>query len=53
MLMQFGRIHLLGPDGSDRIVSWEEDPDDSDAIRLSAYDRELLARLRPHPTRPL
>jgi hypothetical protein len=47
MLQRFGTMHLFGPDGSDRIVSWEEDPDDSDAIRLSPRDREILERSRP------
>jgi hypothetical protein len=45
MLTQFGHMHLFGPDGSDRIVSYADD-DGGDAIRLIPADRALLERSR-------
>jgi hypothetical protein len=41
--MEFGRMHLFGPDGSDRVVIRNEECDD-DVIRLSPGDQGDLER---------
>ena len=49
MLKQFGKMHLFGPDGSDRIVDWADD-DGGDEIRLTPADRAILEHARrTHP----
>jgi hypothetical protein len=43
MLLQFGKMRLFGPDGSDRIVDWADD-NGGDTIRLVPEDRAILAK---------
>ena len=43
MPLEFGRMHLFGPDGSDRVVIRDEENDD-DVIRLSPEDQMTLER---------
>ena len=44
MPTMYGKMHVFGPDGSDRLVERDEDADGDDILHLSRQDRASLER---------